>query len=611
MPVQKPKKSLPAKSLESVQLLKQGLVSLYSQIQHLSDEDRNSDRMVSGFKELERLKAKLVKVGGGYEVIKDLEKEFSAINSTVKDLETKFSAINSTESEMTSKKKEIKRGMVLLRNKLQHISDEDGNSDEVVIGLKELELLKVQSAQVEGGHEVMKDLEKEFSAINSTESEMMSKESANEEGKCTTKEKLTEELFLDPNPRVSVKIITEFYKVNELRSKESFEMIFWTGLEEDLQLSPPCYDRILRILIEIRDSIIEVGDGIHRLQAEEVVNVDLLQTKIREKSFDWRELICGIFQIVEKLEYTHCTTQTASMWEETKKAMASMWEERKKAMDVDSDAIESQNAVFCKALEFFLMQINILRLDRINGYMQTIASIVHDEGIECGESGVVTTKNTRAWLKHSISSLFKDHTILVGYIAEGNAAAIARAHGSAIVDLIENKTLCVPETLQWDVQKIEIMRNQYARFVVYCVVLVTVRDCLGKLKATAEAELVGKLVAVEIEDDWKDRCMWIGGTMMESDCREGFMNLIKKRLGNPMDPVHALIRTRVRAFWEKAVNGPRSGTEKLCGVGCLETIAKEWTAKLALVAYLDLGIYRFLYDDLMPSVAIEVQMQQL
>ncbi len=91
------------------------------------------------------------------------------------------------------------------------------------------------------------------------------------------------------------------------------------------------------------------------------------------------------------------------------------------------------------------------------------------------------------------------------------------------------------------------------------------------------------------------------------DRLDGCMKEIEKRLADPSDPVHALMRTRVRAFWEKAVDGPRATTEEFRGVEGLKTMASEWTAKLALVANFNMRIHRPLYNSIMPLAAIEAR----
>ncbi len=186
-------------------------------------------------------------------------------------------------------------------------------------------------------------------------------------------------------------------------------------------------------------------------------------------------MITALFENVQIIQFPNRVAETMTMWEETKKVM-----------DNASEAVESQATAFCKAMRFLLERVQVFRMDVGNRHLRSITPLILDHGIkyeqdkmkEKLESGVLTTDRTRAWLKQSICCLLEDHSILVEYVVEGNAAAIVTAHGSALVDLIENKTLPVPETLMFDVKRIEIMRSQYQKMVFYSVVLVTVKHCL-------------------------------------------------------------------------------------------------------------------------------------
>ncbi len=53
---------------------------------------------------------------------------------------------------------------------------------------------------------------------------------------------------------------------------------------------------------------------------------------------------------------------------------------------------------------------------------------------------------------------------------------------------------------------------------------------------------------------------------MARDSVHEYMNVVEKRLANPIDPLHALMRNRTRAFLEHAVDGARAGMEDLRGI---------------------------------------------
>ncbi len=95
------------------------------------------------------------------------------------------------------------------------------------------------------------------------------------------------------------------------------------------------------------------------------------------------------------------------------------------------------------------------------------------------KSGAVNLNATRAWLKESMHCLMRDHPTLIGDVAKGDSESIIMAYGSAFLDLIEDKSLDIPETLQFDTNRIKKMRAEYERLVSYSVVLVTVKQYIN------------------------------------------------------------------------------------------------------------------------------------
>jgi len=472
--------------------------------------------------------------------------------------------------------------------------------------LNQLKRLKDKLLQI-GGPDVVKDFERENPDLKCLESQNNSKESISDreyyKEKYTTNEQMAHELLLDPTFELTEANSYGSFNATQEGLKKNLERAFWTGLEDDLRFSPPCYVRITRVLSEIRDGIVELGD--EYLKGEQIMDINLLIEKIKTNVWDWpqiTQLVNALFQNLQIIQFSNRVDETMTLWEETKKAM-----------DNASHAVESQNTTFCKAMRFLLERVQVFRLDAANRRLRSIAPVILDHGIEYEqdkmkeklESGALTTNRTHAWLKQSIACLLEYHSTLVQNLVQGNAAAIATAYGSALVDLIENKTIPVPETLMFDIHRIDIMRHQYQKLVVYSIVLVTVKHYIGN--AAAEAEMVAQFVAAESALDWKNSCISIGGAIVGMDRLDGYMKEVEKRLADPSDPVHALMRTRVRAFWEKAVDGPRTTIEELRGVEGLKTIASEWTAKLALLAKFNMQIHGPLYNDIMPLAAIEAR----
>jgi hypothetical protein len=212
------------------------------------------------------------------------------------------------------------------------------------------------------------------------------------------------------------------------------------------------------------------------------------------------QLIPGIIEIIKRVQCPRRDTETATLWAE-----------KKAAMDSASYAADNKPTAFCKALEFTFGRVNAMRMDAANARLRLIAPVVRDHGVEYArgkmrekiKSGAVTLNGTRAWLKESMRRLVGDQATLIGDVAQGNAASLIIAHGSALVDLIENKSLAIPETLKFDANRINTMRTKYEWLVFYSVVLVTVKHCrqVRNVGASAEAVVVAGLVAAGAEAD--------------------------------------------------------------------------------------------------------------
>ena len=501
----------------------------------------------------------------------------------------------------------IKHALVALleARKLLPLDDFE-NSEQEKSFLEDLGRLKNKLIHI-GGPMKWQQFEKDYPEITTLQISRISQESSSNhefKNKRMTNEELAHELLLKPTFQLTEAMASGCFDVITQRIRESFREAFWSSLEDDLRLSEPCYARILKLLAEVRDGIAELAGSEVSSQVRELVDIDLISQQTQMKVFDWTQviqLLTGIVNIIKRVQCTRRDIETATLWDE-----------KSEALENASGEIQKQPSAFCQTLKFLLGRVNAMRVDAANARLRLIAPVVRDHGVEYEkgkmrerlESGEITLNGARTWLKESLLSLVKHYPLLVEQVAQGNATALVKAHGSALVDLIENKNISIPETLLLDTQRIKIMRAQYERLVFYAVVLVTAKNNFA-----LEDEVVTGLVALEAEADrdWKDRCISIGAAAVGSDRLHAYMNVVKKRLSDRTEPVHALMHTRVRAFWESAVGGARALTEELQGVEGLQTIAREWVGELTLMANLNIRVHGPLYDRLMPFAAIEAR----
>jgi hypothetical protein len=504
----------------------------------------------------------------------------------------------------------IKHALVALLEARKHLSGEEGKSMEDIVF--QLKRLKNKLLQI-GGPDIVREFEREQPELESVDGSTpveMNGESVLKRKKFQN-EQLAHELLLNASFQMTEDTISGCYNLHDKKVRDAFHQAFWTSLESDLRLAQPTYKRVLRILHEVRDGVAELAGGVHAVQIRELVDSELLVQKIQEKALDWtdvRQLLTGIFEIIKKVQCSRRDIETLTMWME-----------KKEALDTASIEIETQPTAFCKTLEFLLGRVNAMRLDAANARLRIIAPVVRDHGVEYErgkmqekiQSGEVTLNVTRGWLEGSMVRLIQQgESSVVEDVANGNGLGLVVAYGSAIVDLIENKELAIPETLSFEVRRLNDMRDQYERLVVYSIVLLTVKQTVPNRAFMAERDMVKGLVAAEEEavEDWKDNCISIAASIVGTDRLHAFMSIVEKRLANPTEAVHALMRKRVRAFWEKAVNGPRSTIEELRGVEGLKTMARKWTSTLAHIVSVNVRVHGPIYDTMMPLAAIEARM---
>ena len=146
--------------------------------------------------------------------------------------------------------------------------------------------------------------------------------------------------------------------------RETFHRCFWQSLVDDLKLEVPAYSRLLRVIQEIHDGILDFV-GAENNMVRSIIMQCLDTKKIEQQfirgEFNWeqRKLLitytAGMFQIPE-------SPNRYDQAEET-------WNEMRKKMDEASR--EEEEVVFCDALEYLLNRLNALRTDAANKRFDT------------------------------------------------------------------------------------------------------------------------------------------------------------------------------------------------------------------------------------------------
>ena len=140
------------------------------------------------------------------------------------------------------------------------------------------------------------------------------------------------------------------------RIRESFHQAFWDSLVDDLKLSTPCFVRVLRVLAEIRDGISDLAGSRETGNISEVVDLDFIKQQAEKGFYDWEtsmRLIGSILGVIQQVQAPKRDGETKLQFEQVAKSMK------------EADTAEQPRA-FCKALEFLLNRVNVMRIDAAN-----------------------------------------------------------------------------------------------------------------------------------------------------------------------------------------------------------------------------------------------------
>ena len=131
---------------------------------------------------------------------------------------------------------------------------------------------------------------------------------------------------------------------------------FWDSLVDDLKHFIPCYVRVIRVLVEIRDAINDLAGRKESHAINEAIDIDLIKQQTELGAFGWvccKNLVASVLCIIMRIQAPSRDVSTHERWKIVGTSM-----ERAERQD--------HNGIFCKALEFLLDLVNILRIDAAN-----------------------------------------------------------------------------------------------------------------------------------------------------------------------------------------------------------------------------------------------------
>ena len=130
---------------------------------------------------------------------------------------------------------------------------------------------------------------------------------------------------------------------------------FWDSLVDDLCLKEPCYVRVFRVLAEIRDGICDLAGSRESEVLRDIIDIDFIRKQVDIGAFDWgscKRLVGGVLDSIRRIQAPARDAETHALWKSLSSSML--------AADVD------QPRILCKALEFLLDRVNVLRIDAAN-----------------------------------------------------------------------------------------------------------------------------------------------------------------------------------------------------------------------------------------------------
>ena len=190
-------------------------------------------------------------------------------------------------------------------------------------------------------------------------------------------DQLAHEVLLDPSFRLQADVDGDEISTHGVRS--GMQTAFWNGVEDDLRRMPPCYGRVLRVLVQVREGVAAV--------ASPSITAALAET-VDEK---WIRL---------QAEKGLCDTQAPKRRAET--------EEGWSALKCEMDAAEAaaQPGLLCRGLQFLIARAKASRADVANERLMRLAPAILLHGVDYERekfdaklrSNALTLDQTRAWL---------------------------------------------------------------------------------------------------------------------------------------------------------------------------------------------------------------------
>ena len=310
-----------------------------------------------------------------------------------------------------------------------------------------------------------------------------------------TNEQLAHELLMDPAFQLDESGGCGVENPVFQRIRESFHQAFWDSLVDDLRLPTPCYVRVLRVLGEIRDGISDLAGCGECSAIAAAIDLAFIRQQAETGAYGWPSCIKLVGEIVSLV----LRVQSPKRDEETKAKWA---EHRQELMAANAD---TQPRAFCKALEFLLDRVNMMRIDAANARLRLISPVIKDHGVDYErgkfqdklKDGTLTLDRTTRWIDAALDSVLATKLAELSELLEGKPQAFIGLHSRAMLALIAKtdpiKHEVCPETLLFDVHRLCQLQAEYQLVVKRGAMLVTATHLVTATKHADVPEALKEL----------------------------------------------------------------------------------------------------------------------
>lgn len=433
-------------------------------------------------------------------------------------------------------------------------------------------------------------------------------------------EQLAHELLLNPSFQLDENNIC--CNINPIYKKISdiFHKSFWNSLNDDLNLSKPCYTKVIRIIKEIYDSIVDIShfsNNKETLNNIKTIDIEHITKEIESDNYNWDnniQLFNFIITIILKLQCQHRNEETKIKWNDI-------------LLSIHSSKQEDKSKIICQALKLFLDLINTIRIDYANKRLQLIAPVIKIHGVNYEKSkfqdkldkGTITIERTYNWINNILQKEISSNNIDITSVIEDNTKTFIHIHTTAFMSLITdftqiNKENC-PETLLYDVPHISSIQTIFKEIVIISIIFITCAQVLNNTKIIKDVQTFEKIVELfsyDLNFNIDEVIIKINNLLLtDSSLNEINRNVLINNLNNhikPTNKIYQLLHQRMCTFWFKfVITGQPTNMLFINSIKSLIPLIKKSICKIQKLINLNRAVHGILYKKILNDAVLLIK----